>query len=65
MDEWLRGDLKPWASELINKNNIKEDGFFDPVTVNKIWEEHLSGKRNHANRLWSILMFQSWLKSSH
>ncbi|WP_157044501.1 hypothetical protein [Photobacterium sp. SKA34] len=28
----------------------------------QLWNEHLSGKRNWASVLWSILMFQSWLE---
>ena len=63
VDEWLRGDLKVWAEELLFESGLKEDSIFNHEYLKGIWKEHLSGKRNHANRLWSILMFQSWLKS--
>ena len=64
IDEWLRGDLKLWSEDLISEDKIVSQGNFNYGYIKKIWEEHQSCKRNHSNRLWSILMFQSWLESS-
>ena len=61
IDSWLRGSLKDWAEELLSETRLRNDGFFQPAPIRKIWKEHLSGKRNHYLDLWSILMFQSWL----
>ena len=33
--------------------------------VNKIWMEHLSGKRDWSFRVWSIVIFQQWLESQN
>jgi hypothetical protein len=27
------------------------------------WQEHLSGRRNWAYSLWTVLMFQAWLEA--
>lgn len=62
IDKWLRGPLKEWANNLLCENRIKKDGYFNWLEVQKIWNEHLSGKKNYSVQLWSILMFQAWLE---
>ena len=59
--KWMRGPLRDWAETLINSDKIKQQGFLDHKTVQRLWLQHQSGWRNHNDILWSILMFQSWL----
>lgn len=60
---WLRGPLREWAEELLNKNRIRNEGFLDSHLIHRMWLEHLSGKRNWHYYLWDVLMFQSWLEA--
>jgi asparagine synthase (glutamine-hydrolysing) len=62
--QWLRGPLRPWAEELLDKTNISNEGYFNPDPIHKAWEEHKEGKRDWTSRLWSVLMFQSWLQEN-
>ncbi|MBM3245390.1 MAG: asparagine synthase (glutamine-hydrolyzing) [Candidatus Omnitrophica bacterium] len=57
---WLRGPLKQWAAELIDKNSLKKDGLLNEELVSKCWEEHIKGSTNHQDFLWPVLMFESW-----
>ena len=61
LDSWLRGPLRDWAENLLASEKMKKEGFFDPVPIQKIWQEHLSGKKNWQHHLWDVLMFQAWL----
>lgn len=60
--DWLRGDLKDWAEELLDENLLREQGYFDYVHIREIWAEHQRGRGSHAQKLWTILMFQAWHK---
>ena len=58
---WLRGPLREWTEDLLNKERLNRDGFFNSALIRRRWEEHLSGTRNWHRQLWAALMFQCWL----
>ncbi len=60
--KWLRGPLREWAEDLLDENGIKENGILNPEPIGKLWQEHLTGKRNRQYLLWDVLMFQAWSK---
>ena len=60
--EWLRGPLRPWASDLLEPSRLWREGYLRPEPVGRCWNEHLSGARNWDYRLWGVLMFQAWLE---
>ena len=62
IDNWLRGDLRDWAEDLLDENSMKKQGYFQTEIIQKKWQEHLSGDRNWQYDLWDILMFQAWME---
>jgi asparagine synthase (glutamine-hydrolysing) len=60
--QWLKGPLRPWAEELLDRGALAQEGFFDAAIVHRRWREHLQGKRDSTDALWAILMFQAWLR---
>lgn len=60
IDRWLRSELRGWAEDLLAEERLREGGYFDPQPIRQVWQEHLSGKRNHQYKLWTILMFEAW-----
>ena len=59
--DWIKGSMREWVEELVDKKKIEEEGYFNSQEVNKMWQQHLSGKFNRTHELWNILMFQAWL----
>jgi asparagine synthetase B (glutamine-hydrolysing) len=63
LDSWLRGPLRDWAEALLDERRLREEGFFHPAEIRRVWHAHLSGKANLQFKLWTVLMFQSWLET--
>jgi asparagine synthase (glutamine-hydrolysing) len=61
LDGWLRGALRPWAEALLDPGRLRRQGLFHPEPIQRMWLEHLGGRRNRQYHLWTILMFQAWL----
>jgi asparagine synthase (glutamine-hydrolysing) len=57
---WLRGPLRDWAEGLLDETRLRLEGFFDPIPIQKMWRDHVAGRRNAQYPLWIVLMFQAW-----
>ena len=62
--EWLRGPLSNWAAELLDEKQLAADGIFDPSVVATTRRAQMEGRGNHDQRLWAVLMFQSWWRAN-
>jgi asparagine synthase (glutamine-hydrolysing) len=63
LHDWLRGQLRPWAEELLSEHRLRREGFFCVEQIRRKWTEHLSERHNWRPQLWSVLMFQAWLEN--
>lgn len=60
--QWIKGPLRDWAEDLLDQRRLEQEGWFDPGIIRKRWDDHLADRRDSTSALWSILMFQAWLR---
>lgn len=60
LDQWLRGPLKSWAGDLLAPDRLRRQGLFNAERVGLMFDQHMSGRRNHGYWLWNVLMAQAW-----
>src|SRR5207245_11224445 len=61
---WFRGDMRElFADTLLSPSSLRR-GYFQPVFVRRIVDEHLPGKRDHTLRLWHLVVFEKWLQQN-
>ena len=59
---WLRGPLQDKILGLVRSPFIKGCGVFNAEYLDRIIEEHVSGKIDHSALIWSVLVFKSFLR---
>lgn len=57
---WIRNELKPMMTDLLDETRIRQQGFFKPEYVTGIMDEHIKGAENHSHKLWALMVFQQW-----
>ena len=57
---WLRGELQPFAREVLSEQRIKKQGLFKPETVTTMLDRHASGRVDVSRQLWALLVFSLW-----
>jgi asparagine synthase (glutamine-hydrolysing) len=60
---WLRGPLREQVRAAILNPALLDTGFFNESYLKQMVEQHQSGVKDHAVSLWSVLMFDAFLRS--
>lgn len=58
--KWFRHDLKDFLRDTLLSGASLKRGYFQPGVVQNMVNEHLTGKRDFAFQLWSLLMLELW-----
>ncbi len=59
---WFRGPLKERVRKAVLGPVLEETGFFNRHFLESMVDEHQSGLRDYSGPLWSLLMFESFLR---
>jgi asparagine synthase (glutamine-hydrolysing) len=57
---WLRGELQPFAREVLSPERVRRQGFFRPETATHMIDQHVSGRMDFSRQLWALLVFSLW-----
>jgi asparagine synthase (glutamine-hydrolysing) len=57
---WLRGELQPFAREVLSPERVREQGYFEPRVVTSLLDEHVAGRQDWSRQLWGLVSFSLW-----
>jgi len=60
--EWFRGPLKDRLYDGLLSQQMSNVGYFNEKEIKRLIDQHVSGRRDHSAPLWSLLMFESFLR---
>jgi asparagine synthase (glutamine-hydrolysing) len=58
LENWFRGPLRDNIRDAVQSSRLADTGIFDMSFLNRLVDEHQSGRSNHSAALWAILMFE-------
>jgi asparagine synthase (glutamine-hydrolysing) len=59
---WFRGPLKQRVREAVLGERLADTGWFERCTLARLVDEHQSSTHDHSALLWSLLMFDAFLR---
>jgi asparagine synthase (glutamine-hydrolysing) len=62
LDLWFRGSLRDHLAETVRGARLADSGIFDPEMLSRVVADHQSGRRDYSAVLWSLLMFDGFLR---
>jgi asparagine synthase (glutamine-hydrolysing) len=57
---WLRGELEPFARDMLSPDTLRRQGFFRPEVVTRLIDDHVAGREDLSRQLWGLLAFTLW-----
>ena len=63
--KWLRGPLKDRLQKALLGPNLAATGYFNADTLRDMVSQHLGGQRDHSAPLWTLLMFEAFLRRAN
>ena len=61
---WFRGPLAGRVREGVLSPMMADSGLFDRAALKRLVDDHQSGRSDHAPVLWSLMMFDSFLRQN-
>jgi asparagine synthase (glutamine-hydrolysing) len=59
---WFRGPLRGRVRAALLKGPLLDGGWFHPDVVRQLVEQHQAGVADHSNPIWTLLMFEAFLR---
>ncbi len=61
---WFRGPLRERVRESVLGPRLLDTGIFNPLQLQRLIDQHQSGIRDHSAALWSLLMFEAFVRQT-
>jgi asparagine synthase (glutamine-hydrolysing) len=61
--QWFRGPLRQRVRDSVLGETLAATGIFERRVLEEILQDHQSGVRDHSSPLWTLLMFEAFLRN--
>jgi asparagine synthase (glutamine-hydrolysing) len=59
---WLRGELEPFAREVLSPDVVRRQGYFRPEAVTRLLNDHVARRADLSRQIWGLVCFSLWLE---
>jgi asparagine synthase (glutamine-hydrolysing) len=60
---WFRGPLRSRVENALSGDRLLATGMFNADYLRNLFEAHASGARDHSAPIWTLLMFDAFLRN--
>jgi len=60
---WLRGELSDFLLEHLRGADSLTRSYYDTAVLDRMLDEHVAGRRNHEEILWTLLNLEIWQRA--
>jgi asparagine synthase (glutamine-hydrolysing) len=60
--QWFRGPLAQRLRDAVLGERLADTGWFDRASLERLVAEHQSGQHDHSAPLWTLLMFEAFMR---
>jgi asparagine synthase (glutamine-hydrolysing) len=60
LSRWFRTELRDLAADYLLDGRVRERGLLRVEAVERLLSDHVSGRAEHGQRLWTLLMLELW-----
>ncbi len=64
LNAWFKGPLKDKVRDALLGANMNQGGWFEPAVLEQIVVQHQNGLRDYSAPIWSLLMFEAFLRAN-
>jgi asparagine synthase (glutamine-hydrolysing) len=57
---WFRTDQRQWITDLLLDERTLSRGYFQPERLRALVEDHVAGRHDKGEQLWSLAMLELW-----
>jgi asparagine synthase (glutamine-hydrolysing) len=62
LDQWLAGRLAPLLDDALGAGGLGRRNLVQQSAIDRLRADHSAGRRNHAMRLWTLLVLEHWFR---
>jgi asparagine synthase (glutamine-hydrolysing) len=59
---WLRGELEPFAREVLEADTLRRHGLLSPGPVQRLLDDHVSGREDLSRQIWGLMSLTLWME---